>query len=209
MAYYVGDIPTEDLVIEPARNGQPIDLDPFETAAEVVFRDSDGTPIPTSGFTATVDAEIGTVTIEWPDDAVLTDAGLYSLAVTLVTADGHRERLSPLYVAVQDDDGWYTIDDAREDWRDAPAADARLWQLLTLARQQVIAEAPALPEDATVPANCRAGQLMQARNLYNAGLTDPQTGAIGDDDTFQLRVFPVDWMVKQVLRPKRAIPVVG
>jgi hypothetical protein len=146
--------------------------------------------------------------IEWPADVVLDVAGVWTLTVTLVTSDDRRVRLSPVYLIVQAEDGWYTLDAAREDWADAPETDARLEQLLELARQQVIAYAPALAAGAAIPANYKAGQLMQARNLWNAGLVDPATGQQGDDASFQLRPFPLDWMVRQVLRPKTGVPKV-
>jgi len=208
MAYYTGDIPAEDIVIEPAINGDPIDLTPFETAAEVIVRAPDGTIVDsTAGFVATVDAVEGQVVIEWPTDTTLDQAGVYTMAVTLVTNDGGRMRLPAVYLVAQSEDGWYTLDQAREDWLDAPSSDGRLFQLLALAQEQVIAFAPALVDEAPVPPRYKAGQLDQARNLWNSGKVDPASGAMGDD-SFVLRPYPLDWMVKQVLRPKHGVPAV-
>ena len=210
MAYYVGDIPVEDLVIVPARNDEDLNLDPFEPAAEVTFTGPDGTPVPAE-FVATVDADAGQVVVEWPDSSVMADPGVYTLRLVLVTGDNHRERLQPIYLVAQDDtSGWYTLDGAREDWGDAPSSDSRLYQLLELARERVSAYPyPGCLGSDPIPTRYKAGQLMQARNLWNAGVVDAGTGAAGDDSTFQLRPWPLDWMIKQTLSPKSAIPVVG
>lgn len=205
MAYWVGDIPSEDIVIEPARNQEPIDLTPFDDA-EVVWRDFDGTVVEADFLVTVGDDEI---TVEWPASSPFEAATLYSLTVTLL-GDEVQERLAPVYFVAQDEDGWHTIDSARAEWGGAPDDDARLYQLLSLAGQQVIEYASALVpiDDETpvvIPAHYKAGQLMQAKNLYNSGLVDPQNGAAGNDE-FVLRPFPLDWMVQQVLRPRSGVP---
>jgi hypothetical protein len=213
MAYYIGDLPAEDIVIEPAREGEPIDLDSFDEAeTEVTLRDFAG-DIVEALFVATFEeGDPAVVLLEWPATSPFEEAGLYTLAVTLVGTGGSpRERLAPVYFVVQDDTtGWHTIDTARDEWTigEATVDDRRLWQLLELAREQVVAFAPALADDAPIPSSYRAGQLMQAQNLYNAGAVDPATGSTGDDQ-FALRPYPLDWMVKQVLRPARGVPVVA
>jgi hypothetical protein len=213
MAYYIGDLPAEDIVIEPTRGDEPIDLTPFdEGETEVTLRDFAG-DIVEAAFVPTFEGDDpAVVVIEWPATSPFEEAGLYTLAVTLVGPAGSpRERLAPVYFVVQDDTaGWHTIDSARDEWTvgEATVDDRRLWQLLELAREQVIAFAPALAEDAAIPSSYRAGQLMQAQNLYNAGAVDPATGSTGDDQ-FALRPYPLDWMVKQVLRPARGTPVVA
>jgi hypothetical protein len=202
MTYYVGDIPVQDIVIEPAHADEtPIDLDPFESAAEVTLT-SPTASIPTTDFLATVDPDAGHVVVEWPNNVELDEPGVWTLSLTLVTTDDRRQRLAPIYLIVQDDNGWYTLDQARIDWTDAPSDDARLFQLLGLAREQVEAYAPTLAAGAAVPERYKGGQLMQARNLWNSGQADPGTGGVGDDNSFTLTVHPLDWMVQQVLRPK-------
>jgi hypothetical protein len=215
MAYYIGDLPAEDIVIEPARgDGEPIDLPPFDEAeTEVTLRDFAG-DIVVALFIPTFEGDApAVVMLEWPATSPFEAAGLYTLAVTLVGTGGSpRERLAPVYFVVQDDTtGWHTIDSARDEWTvgEATVDDRRLWQLLELAREQVLAFAPALADDDPIPARYRAGQLMQAQNLYNAGAVDPNTGVEGSGDTFALRPYPLDWMVKQVLRPARGVPVVA
>lgn len=211
MAYYVGDIPAEDLVIEPARGDEPIDLAPFtEADSTVVLRTFEG-EIVDADFLLTFDPgdadDIDRVIIEWPTDASPFQVpGLHTLTVTLAGAE-RREQLAPVYLVAQQENGWHTLDSARVEWNDAPVQDVRLFQVLELARQQVTEYAPALVADAAVPFNYRQGQLMQARNLLNAGTVSPD-GGMGAED-FVLRPFPLDWMVKQILRPKRAVPTVG
>lgn len=205
MAYYVGDIPSEDVVIDPARDGEPLDLTPFVAAdTETVLRDFEGEII-IADFTPTFDQ--GSVVLEWPGTSVFDLPGLYSLTVTLVGADA-RETLPPVYFVAQDDDGWHTIDSAHAGWDGAPPSDYRLFQVLELAKQQVVAFAPALEDDDPIPANYKDAQLMQARNLLNAGMADPQSGGVGGGD-FVLRPFPLDWIVRQTIRPKRGVSAVG
>lgn len=212
MTYYVGDIPAEDIVIEPARNGEPIELAPFLSIDTLVeLRTFDGDLVPAdflvSFETGGVD-DIDRVVLEWPAESVFASSGLHTLSVTLIGDLGEpRERLAPVYIVVQDDNGWHTLDSARIEWPDAQSvSDIRLFQMLELARQQVVAYAPALAEGVRPPYNYREGQLMQARNILNAGRAES-----GDEgtDTFMLRPFPLDWMVKQVLRPKSVTPAVG
>jgi hypothetical protein len=49
---------------------------------------------------------------------------------------------------------------------------------------------------------------MQARNQWNAAKVDPANGGLGDE-SFIVTPHPLDWMIKQILRPATAIPVVG
>lgn len=105
---------------------------------------------------------------------------------------------------------WHDVESARDRWVDAPLDDDQLQELLDVAQGQVIAYAPALPEpeegeNLDIPAHYRTGQLMQARNIWNAQKVDAASGGMGED-TFVARPHPLDWMVKQVLRPRRGVP---
>lgn len=206
MLYYVGDVPSEDIVIDPARNGEPIILDPFDQV-EITLWDGSGIQVVTSGFLGSIVGD--QVIIEWPGDTPFAAAGLFTLHTVLASSTGpQRERLAPVYLIVQDDDGWHTLDTARDEWIDARSADdMRLYVALTIARQQVTSYAPALTDEQRPPLNYRQGQLMQARNIWNASKVDP-SGGLGEGD-FVVRPFPLDWMIKQVLRPKTAMPAVG
>ncbi|GAB3118408.1 hypothetical protein [Glaciibacter psychrotolerans] len=206
MGYYVGDVPAQDLVIEPARNEEPIDLTPFNEIDAQLF-DPAGVPVVTPGFLGSISGE--TIVIEWPGSSPFDVAGIYALRLTAThTTTNVRERIPAVRLVVDVEDGWHTLDTARDDWRDAPGYDAWLYELLWSARQQVCAYAPALATGQRPPLSYLRAQIMQARNLWNAGKVDPASGGMGDD-TFVLRPFPLDWMIKQVLRPQNPRPVIA
>ncbi len=105
---------------------------------------------------------------------------------------------------------WHTPETARaqrELWPDVDAlGDETLDVLLDAARDQVIAYAPALaPDAATIPDRYALGQLRQAQNLWRASIVDA-SGGIGDGESFVIRVMPLDWHVKQILRPRGGVP---
>lgn len=123
---------------------------------------------------------------------------------------------------------WYTLETLRTDWREAPSSDSLLQQLIDASQQQILAfdngynwrltthtdddgnpiDFPGDYPAGAVPNSLVMGQRMQARNLWNANRVDPQSGADGDD-TFVLRPYPLDWVIKQVIRPKRAVASFG
>ena len=206
MGYYVGDVPAQPLVIEPARNEEPIDLAPFSQVDAQLYG-PDGELVLTPGFLAVLSDDV--ILIDWPESSPFDQPGIYELRVVLSNPTTEvRERLPLVRLVADTDDGWHTLDTARDDWRDAPGFDAWLYELLWTARNDVIAFAPPLAANSRPPLNYRRAQLMQARNLWNAGKVDPASGAVGED-TFVLRPFPLDWTVKQVLRPKRGVPTIG
>lgn len=111
---------------------------------------------------------------------------------------------------------WHDLTSARALWRDAPGSDEALQTLLDVAQQQVVAYAPVsydstgavIPIDPNaVPVNYRDAQLRQSRNNWNASKVDPSNAGMGDD-TFAIRAFPMDWIVKAIIRPKNPIPTV-
>lgn len=59
----------------------------------------------------------------------------------------------------------------------------------------------------SIPTNYRFAQMMHVRNLWNAAkvAADGTNGG----ETFELVARPLDWHVKQVLRPLRAVWQVG
>ncbi|TDE91585.1 hypothetical protein EXU48_15680 [Occultella glacieicola] len=80
---------------------------------------------------------------------------------------------------------------------DAKALD----RLLTSARIQCEEFAPTLAEGADVPENWRLAQAFQARALYRSARAGSQD-RLGEDG-LAVTVFPMDWTVKNLLRPKR------
>lgn len=99
--------------------------------------------------------------------------------------------------------GWLTsVEELQAYWPDAPyAEDFDVFGLLTSARIQCEEYAPALGEDDVVPESWRLAQAMHARALYRSTLAggNDQIGAEG----YTVTVFPMDWTVKNLLRPKR------
>ena len=83
---------------------------------------------------------------------------------------------------------------------DAPDDDLQLYELLDSAHTAVVEFAPAIEADQAIPANYRKGQLLQAQAVHNASrATNADQLGAGD---YAVTVFPLDWNVKQLLRPK-------
>lgn len=106
---------------------------------------------------------------------------------------------------------WADLTLARALWRDAPADDTLLRVYLDAAQAAVIAYAP--DEDAwsiyeQVPELPFAlAQVMQARSIYNANQASP-SGAF-DGSGYGLTTVPLDWQVKQLLRPQRGLGAIA
>lgn len=104
-----------------------------------------------------------------------------------------------------------TVDDVRLLWPGAPKDDGLIQVILDAAYRQCIAFAPTdgddTPQDSA--GNYRPTFLyalaLQARNIWNASRVDAGTGNIGGD-SFSIQPFPMDWVVKGLLRPNPAIP---
>lgn len=111
-----------------------------------------------------------------------------------------------LALSVREDAGWLNAVTIREVWDQAPADDDVLSLLIGAALTQVKAYAPALPAGMPVPPAYLWAQLLQTKNLWNAGSASGEESGGGD---FVLRPFPLDWQVKALLRPKRGVPVIG
>jgi hypothetical protein len=197
--FYLNDIPAEPFVIEPP---ETIPLSEF-TAATATLRKADG--ITETGLTATVEDDA--VHVTFPPESVLDVEGVHRLRITL-TGPGGTRKLPALPIVVQDEDSeWHTLDTIREEWPDAEhIGDATLWQLLGVARGDVLEYAPTLEEGAAVPDRYRLGQRVHTRNMWNATRVSPD-GGMGEGE-FMLRPYPLDWHVKAILRPKRGVPVV-
>ena len=105
--------------------------------------------------------------------------------------------------------GWVDTDHLDE-WRDAPSDDATLTRYLRSAHEQCLDFLPHHRDEAgvlqpvipnPVPERFALAQIMQARALYNGVVTgsDDRMGP----DSIGVTVFPMDWSVKNLLRPKR------
>jgi hypothetical protein len=110
---------------------------------------------------------------------------------------------------------WHTLVSARDQWVDAPLNDEELQELLDVAQNAVLAYAPTLVEGALIiedgivvvagpneiPVSYRYAQLMQARNVWNSSQASPSSSDF-DGAGYGLTTFPLDWQVKQLLRPR-------
>ena len=110
---------------------------------------------------------------------------------------------------------WHDIDSVRDDWIDAPLNDDVLTELLAVAKTQVMAYARKVHRTAyeaaieaeevwDVPDELRLAQRRHVENMWNAGRVDTG-GGIGSDD-FVMKPHPIDWHVKQLIRPRRGVP---
>lgn len=103
---------------------------------------------------------------------------------------------------------WVTNDEVRKVWKSAPADDDVLGLYLQAVEPGVIAYAPALPEGSAVPEHYKLALVMQARSVYNAGQARAGGSDFGSED-FSISIFPLDWQVKQLLRPIRGLGAIA
>lgn len=197
--YHLGDTPADETVLTIDAD---IDLTGY-TPDAVTLVDPDGN-IVTATLTAEIDAVDGCVYVAWPTASPWpTLAGTYWLNVRI--KKGTRKLTLPELpiVIIGPRDGWHNIETARIGWPDATAVDDYvLSELLDIAKHDVLEYAPVLEEDDMIPPSYRRAQQMQARNRLNAGSVDPSTGEDGGT-SYSLQPFPLDWHIKQLLRPKR------
>lgn len=73
--------------------------------------------------------------------------------------------------------------------------------LLTSAAIQCEAFAPEVTSDTPLPDSYLHAQVLQARALHRAGIAG-RDGEMGVLDGMSVTVFPMDWTVKNLLRPK-------
>ena len=198
--FYIGDIPAVPLVVDLPDDGHTW------TGATATMTRPDGT----TAAAASTTLDLPSLEVEVIPPGPLTLAGVHSVAVTLTDAGAGTSRLPRLRFVVEDEaSGWHTIASASEEWADAEnIAEPVLFELLDIARGDVLAYASVPAEDEAVPVRYRKGQIMQARNTWNAARVDPATGGDGEE-SFIIRPFPLDWAIRQVLRPRTGIPVIG
>lgn len=139
----------------------------------------------------------------WPTTTILETPGVHTIVVTFFDTLGVEVQAEPFKFIVQEIDGWLSLEQARAQWADAPLEDLFLFQLLDTAKAQCIEYAPALPLGAVVPARYVQAQLTQARALYQSTIAN-QNDNVGIEG-FAVRVFPLDFTIRAMLRPKKAI----
>ena len=97
--FYVGDSPAVALDIVVSRNGQLVDLSPYDEA-DPVATDPNGQPLDWDVDTTIVDAT-STVEVPFPVPSPFAIPGVFTLQVRLIdTATGANELTSPNYISV-------------------------------------------------------------------------------------------------------------
>lgn len=98
---------------------------------------------------------------------------------------------------------FYTAEEAAQAWAGLGVPDtAQLADLLEVSRAEILAFSP-VTDEANIPAGHRWAHLQHAKNIWNAQNVNP-SGTIGDDaQGFALTPHPIDWSIKQRLRPRR------
>ena len=207
--YYVGDIPHEVLTVLPELNGVPQELLGNDTA-EVTATNPSGTEI----TTLTAEVQGNAIEVTFPETSIFTEAGIYTIVCVIDHTEHHATvaatQVDPVRIVADDTSAeWATLAITRSQWIDSRTIDDDvLYEILQVAKTQVLDFAPSLAAAAAVPTHYRMAQISQARNIYNGSIVDATNGDIGSD-TFTIRPFPLDWQIKQLLRPRRGVPVTG
>lgn len=191
-----------------------------DTPSDIFFHDETGNPAATNHFnTLTTNlyspagVDLGTLTttvadghgihVAWPTTSKFTAPGIYTLRSKFTVTNAELVSAEPLQIVVQQNNGWLTLEQARNLWADAPLDDVLLYQILDTAKTQCIAYAPVLGITDSVPITYVQAQLMQARAIFQSIIAN-QNDQVGVEG-FQVRVFPLDFTIRAMLRPKRAI----
>lgn len=145
--------------------------------------------------------EDGSLFMMWAPE-LLETSGAYQIVFTFTDDNAATLKSEPFKFVVQELNGWLSLEMARAQWADAPLDDVFLAQILDAAKLQCLAYAQVLAAGALVPVNYLHAQLMQARALYQSVIANQQDN-VGVDG-FQVRVFPLDFTIRALLRPKKA-----
>lgn len=98
---------------------------------------------------------------------------------------------------------WATLEQARQDWPDAPTSDDVLARLLADATPACQAYAPALADPDTIPAHYSRACTLQARELWAAARRD---GDVIGGAEYAVRARDLTATVRSLLRPRRGLP---
>lgn len=189
-----------------------------DTPSTIFFHDETGNVAPTNHFNTLAStlyspagASLGALTttvhdghgihVAWGTTSLFTVPGIYTLRSKFTVTNDELVSAEPLQIVIQALDGWLTLEQARNLWADAPLDDVLLYQILETAKAQCIAYAPTFT--GTVPLQYVQAQGLQARAIYQSVIANQQDN-VGVDG-FQVRVFPLDFTIRAMLRPKRAV----
>ena len=194
---WVGDIPVSpmrwDFIDE---NGDAVAIGEFE-AWECIVKAPDGTIIGEQSGEPTGNH----LELTFGAPSLATEPGIFEIIFRFY--NGGILTAEPYRFVVQAEDGWLDLQTARAQWADAPYDDIFLHQILDTAKAQCIAYAPAIPAGEHPPIQYVQAQLMQARAIYQSVIAN-QNDNVGIEG-FAVRVFPLDFTIRAMLRPKRAI----
>lgn len=194
---WVGDIPPSpmrwDFIDE---NSDPVAIGEFDQW-EVIVKAPDGTILGEQSGEPTGNH----LELTFGAPSLATVPGIYEIVFKFF--NGGLLTAEPFRFVVQAEDGWLDLQTARAQWADAPYDDIFLHQILDTAKFQCIAYAPAIPEGKQPPINYVQAQLMQARAIYQSVIAN-QNDNVGIEG-FAVRVFPLDFTIRAMLRPKKAI----
>lgn len=102
--------------------------------------------------------------------------------------------------------GWVTTEEVRARYGDdVPLDVATLESLLQAAYELCSAYAPAVVPS-PIPERYLLAQMEQAKSMWEASR---KSGDELGPEGFAIRIFPMDWSVKNLLRPKRGLGSVG
>lgn len=211
MYYTKGDTPAAPILVLPAVDGDPVDLTLYSTAdAQLVLPSGAVLPATAELHTDEDDEDAPAIAVTLPE---LVEAGVVYVSIQLSNAQGRQDTFTAEPFVVQDPDGWHTLDSARAEvkWAKAIDSDVRLYILLRTAAEEVgdyadgyrgwhRGDRPGL--------SLREAQLLHARNRNASAHVDPASGDDGVDG-YSIGPFPLDWTIKQIVRPKRRLPAIG
>lgn len=195
---YVGDRPdTPSDIYFHDETGNPAATNHFNTLASTLYNPA-GVSL---GNLTTVVQDGHGIRVTWGTTSLFTVPGIYTLRSKFTVTNDLLVSAEPLQIVIQALDGWLTLEQARNLWADAPLDDVLLYQILETAKAQCIAYAPAFT--GVVPLSYVQAQGLQARAIYQSVIANQQDN-VGVDG-FQVRVFPLDFTIRAMLRPKRAV----
>ena len=195
---YVGDRPdTPSTIFFHDETGNAALTNHFNTLASTLYSPAGAS---LGALTTTVHDGHG-IHVAWGTTSLFTVPGIYTLRSKFTVTNEELVSAEPLQIVIQALDGWLTLEQARNLWADAPLDDVLLYQILETAKAQCIAYAPTFT--GVVPLQYVQAQGLQARAIYQSVIANQQDN-VGVDG-FQVRVFPLDFTIRAMLRPKRAV----
>lgn len=196
---WVGDVPTSptraDFVDEV---GNPVEIQGFDSWSAYMLSPSGEVLGELEGSDQGNHLEF-----TWYTTTILETPGIHTIVVTFFDPLGVEIQCEPWRFIVQEISGWLSLEQARAQWADAPLDDVLLYQILETAKSQCVAYAPALLLGAPIPTTYVQAQLLQSRAIFQSVIANQQDN-VGVEG-FQVRVFPLDFTIRAMLRPKRAI----